>query len=169
MNVVRDEWEHYLFEEGKDYSFDEAKNKAREALGFLSSNKARVSEKMLFNPEQHEKDFRLSTNEKYTYIQRYHREGYALDDCIKIVTVMDILYHFFDINVEKAFEMALYAADNHLTLGQTIKDLLKVDFYEVSEYVDTVLPRIANYFLKRALECSEELCEMMKEVVENNN
>lgn len=165
MKKIRDEWEHYLFEEGKDYSLDEAKNKAREALGFLADKHVRITEDMLLNQGQYEKDFRLSENEKRIYAQKYHLEGYALKDCNVIVNAMDALYHLFDISTGTAFELALYTADNHLTLTQMIREKLNVDFDEIGEYIDTVLPRIANYFLKRTLECGSEFREMMKEVV----
>ena len=60
--------------------------------------------------------------------------------------------------------MTKYAANNRLTITQTVKDKLHVDFEEIGEYIDTVLPEILKYFLNRTIEYGKELNEMISEV-----
>ncbi len=159
--TIREEWKQYLFEEGKDYTLEEAIEKAKEAILYLKNKGVRVTENMLFNQEQHEKDFRLSELEIQEYIQKFCKEGYAVKDCTTIVKVMDVIYHMFDIDKNKAYEMALYAANNNLTVTKTIKDKMGVNFDEIDEYMNIVLLEIKNYFLERTLECGKELMEML--------
>ena len=78
---------------------------------------------------------------------------------------MDVIYHTFDVTEDKAFEMAKYAANNRLTLVQTIKDKLYVDFEEMEEFTNTVFSEIVNYFLSRTVKCGEDLIEIINEIL----
>jgi len=161
---LRAEWKEYLFEEGKDYTLEEAIEKFVTVVMFLKDKGVRVTEQMFLDMPQFDKEFRLSDVDKATYIKIFSAEGYAPDDSAKIVKVMDVIYHTFDVSMNKAYEMIKYAANNRLTITQTVKDKLNVDFEEIGEYIDTVLPEILKYFLNRTLEYGRELNEMINEV-----
>lgn len=162
---VRKEWKQYVFEEGKDYSFEEEIGKFKNAVTFLKNKCVRVSEQMFLDQEQYESDFHLSEMEKAKYIQTFNKEGYATHDCVTIVNVMDVIYHAFDISKDKAFEIAEYAANNHLALTKAIQEKLGVDFDEVNEFIDIVLSEILKFFLSKTLESREELEKIVKEAL----
>lgn len=162
---VRKEWEQYLFEAGKDYTLEEAKGKAINATMFLKNKGMRISENLFLNHEQYGLDYRLSETEKVAYARKFNEEGYAPDDCETIVKVMDAIYHAFDITKDKAYEVSLYAANNHLTLTQAIFDKFNVDFNEVEEFIDTVLPEILKYFVGRTRKYGKELAAIIDEVI----
>lgn len=163
--TAREEWKHYLFEEGKDYTLDEAIEKFVEALGFLKSNSMRISVDMLLESENYDLEFRLSDEEKAEYIQKFNKVGYALADCETIVKVMDCMYHTFEISKEDAFEMAKYAAENQLTITQTVNEKLKADLKAVGEFTDTVLAELLNYFKNRTAQYGNELIETINEAM----
>lgn len=163
--TVREEWKHYLFEKGKDYTLDEAIEKFVEALGFLKSNSMRISVDMLLGSENYDLEFRLSDEEKAEYIQKFSKVGYALADCETVVKVMDCIYHTFEISKEDAFEIANYAAENQLTITQTVNDKLKADFKAVGEFIDTVLPELLNYFKSRTMQCGKDLIGIINEAM----
>lgn len=162
---VRKEWEQYLFEVGKDYTLEEAKGKVINATMFLKNKGIRISENLFLHPKQYGLDCRLSEAEKATYARKFNEEGYAPDDCETIVKVMDAIYHAFDITKDKAYEVSLYTADNHLTLTQAIFDKFNVDFSEIGEFIDTVLPEILKYFVGRTKKYGKELDAIIDEVL----
>ena len=163
-NVIREEWKQFLFVEGKEYTVEEAVGQFGRAIKFLKEKGVRVTEQMLLNMAQFDKEFRLSDTEKLTYTKIFCDEGYSFDDSAKIVKVMDVIYHTFNVSMDKVYEMTKYAANNRLTITQTVKDKLYVDFEEIGEYIDTVLPEILKYFLNRTIEYGKELNEMISEV-----
>ena len=162
---IRTEWKKYLFEERKDYTLEEAIEKFMVALDFLKSNSMRVSVDMILGNENYDLEFRFSDDEKTQYIQGFSVEGYALRDCEAIVKVMDCMYHTFEVSKEEAFEMAKYAAENHLTITQTVSDKLKADFKAVIEFIDTVLPELLNYFKCRTIQYGKDLIEIINEAM----
>ena len=159
---VRKEWKQYVFEKGKDYSFEDAIEKLKNAIMFLKNK--RVRENMFLDKDQFESNFHLSELEKIKYIQIFNKEGYTTNDCVTIVNIMDAIYHTFDISKDKAYEIAEYAANNHLTLTKTVQDKLDVDFDEVKEFIDIVLSGLKS-FLSKTLESGKELEEVVKEVL----
>ena len=163
--TVRKEWEQYLFEAGKDYTLEEAIGKAINAIMFLKNKGIRISENLFLNSDQYGLDYRLSESEKAVYAQKFSEEGYATQDCAIIVKVMDVIYHTFDITTDKAYEVAQYAADNNLTLIQTIRDSFNVDFKEIEEFMDSVLPEILKYFIGRTKRYGKELKVIIDEVL----
>lgn len=162
---VRKEWKQYLFEEGKEYTLEEAIQKVKDAVMFLKSRNMRISENMFLDAKKYELEFRLSEESKNKYIKEFLEEGYTKESSITIVKVMDVIYHTFDVTEDKAFEMAKYAANNRLTLVQTIKDKLYVDFEEMEEFTNTVFSEIVNYFLSRTVKCGEDLIEIINEIL----
>ncbi len=164
-NKLRTEWEQYVFEAGKDYTFEEAIGKVSNALKHLKDMGVRVTEDMLLNNEKFEIDFHLLDEEKERYIQMFNGQGYAVKDCTTIVKVMDAMYHMFDVTTDEAYEMASYAADNHLTLTQTIKDKLKVDIDEVEEFINIVLSNILEFFKGKSIEVGKELSELIADML----
>lgn len=162
---VRTEWKKYLFEEEKDYTLEEAIEKFVVALEFLKSNSMRISTDMILGVDNYDLEFRLTEEEKNEYIHKFNEEGYALTDCSTIVKVMDCMYHTFEISKEDAFEMTKYAAENQLTITQTVNDKLKSDFKAVKEFVDTVLWNVLEYFRSRTLQYGKELLELINESV----
>lgn len=158
---VREEWKQYLFDEGKDYTFDEAIEKVLNAIKFLKKNGVRVTANMLLDEKKADSEFHLSEMEKAGYIQAFSNMGYAISDCKTIVKVIDVIYHWFDVTKIKAYEMAEYAANNRLTVTQTIKDNLNVDFDEIVEFVDTVLEEMLVYTKAKTVECGKEFAEMI--------
>lgn len=163
--TVREEWKHYLFEEGKDYTLEEAIEKFMVALGFLKENSMRVSADMILGSENYDLEFRLSSDEKVDYIQAFNKDGYALKDCETIVSVMDSMYHTFEISKKDAFEMAKYAAENQLTITQTVNEKLKADFKVVGEFIDTVLVELLNYFKYRTMQYGKDLIGIINEAM----
>lgn len=155
-NKVRKEWEQYVFEDGKECTLEEAVKKAVNAFSFLKDKSARIDINMVLNPEKFEKDFHLSEMEQAKYIQKFNHLGYATHDCATIVKVMDAIYYMFDITKEKAFEMAEYAARNRLTITQTVKDKLSVDFNELVEFEDIVLSGIYDHFAENKVKYDME-------------
>lgn len=158
---VREDWKQYLFEEGKDYTFDEAIEKVLNAIKFLKKNGVRVTANMLLDEKKADSEFHLSEMEKAGYIQAFSNMGYSISDCETIVNVIDVIYHWFDVTKIKAYEMAEYAANNRLTVTQTIKDKLNVDFDEIVEFVDTVLEEMLVYTKAKTVECGKEFAEMI--------
>ena len=79
--------------------------------------------------------------------------------------LLHAIYHAFDITKDKAYEVSLYAADNHLILTQAIFDKFNVDFNEVEEFIDTVLPEILKYFVGRTKKYGKELAVIIDEVL----
>lgn len=163
--AVRAEWTCYLFEEGGDYTLEEAIEKFMVALGFLKDNSMRVSVDMILESKNYDLEFRLLEEEKTEYIQKFNREGYASADCETIVKVMDCMYHTFEVSKEEAFEMAKYGAENQLTITQVVSDKLKADFNAVGEFIDTVLPELLNYFKRRAMQYDKDLVEIINEAM----
>lgn len=165
--TVRKEWEQYLFEGGRDYSLEETMEKAVKAIMFLKAKRIRVTPNMILDSKKYDLDFRLSESEKASYIQEFNREGYQIDDCATIVNVMDVIYHTFDVAKDDAFEMAKYAANNHLTVTKTIYDKLNVDFNETVEFINTVLPRLLDYFVKKTVKHGIELMDFINGVFDS--
>ena len=163
-NVSREKWKQFLFEEGKEYTLEEAIEHFVRTVMVLKDRGVRVTEQAFLDMQQFDKAFRLVEEERERYIKKFCVEGYASEDSAKIVTVMDVMYHTFDISVDKAYELAKYAANNRLTLTQTVKDKLNVDFEEIREFINTVLPENLEYFRNRTLEYGKELNEMIDEV-----
>lgn len=163
--TVREEWKHYLFEEGDDYTLEETIEKFMVALGFLKDNSMRVSVDMILGSENYDLEFRLSEEEKAEYIQKFNKKGYALSDCEIIVKVMDNMYHTFVVSKEEAFEMAKHGAENQLTITQIVSDKLKVDFGAVGEFIDTVLPELLNYFKSRTMQYGKDLIGIINEAM----
>lgn len=163
--TVREEWKHYLFEEGGDYTLEEAIEKFMAALGFLKDNSMRVSVDMILGSENYDLEFRLTEKEKAEYIQKFNKEGYALSNSEIIVKVMDSMYHTFEVSKEEAFEMAKHGAENQLTITQIVSDKLKVDFEAVGEFIDTVLPELLNYFKYRTKQYGKDLIGIINEAM----
>ena len=163
--TVRKEWEQYLFEAGKDYTLEEAISKAINATMFLKNKGIRITKNMFLDSEQYGLDFRLSESEKTAYAQKFNEEGYAPHHCEAIVKVMDVIYHTFDITMDKAYEVTQYTTDNHLTLTQAIFDKFNVDFNEIEEFINTVLPEILQYFINKTVKYGRELNEIINEVI----
>lgn len=159
--TVRETWKQYLFEDGKDYTFDETIEKILNAIKFLQKKCVRVTANMLLDDNKADSEFHLSDIEKAGYIQAFSNMGYAISDCETIVKVIDVIYHWFDVTKIKAYEMAEYAANNRLTVTQTIKDKLNVDFDEIVEFVDTVLEEMLVYTKAKSVECGKEFAEMI--------
>lgn len=164
-NKVRTQWEQYVFEVGKDYTYEESFEKVVNALKYLKDKGVRVTEDMLLNNEKFESDFHLSDEEIARYIYMLISTEYTTKDGATIIKVMDAMYHMFDITTDEAYEMASYAADNHLTLTQTIKDKLKVDIDEVEEFINTVLSNILEFFKGKSIEVGKELSELIADML----
>ena len=165
--TVRTEWKQYLFDEGKDYTLNEAIQKVTDAVMFLKSKNMRITENLFVDTAKFDAEFRLSESKKDEYIQIFMNEGYAKEDCKTIVKVMDAIYHTFDITENRAFEVTKYAANNRLTLTQAVKDKLNVDFREMGEFVDTVLPKLLDYFVSKTVKYGKELLEIIKDVLDS--
>lgn len=116
---------------------------------------------MFLDIKRADEEFHLSKMEKAGYIQNFNNMGFAVPDCETIVKVIDVIYHWFDVSKEKAYEMAEYAANNQLTLTQTISDKLNVDFDEVIEFSDTVLEEMFIYLKVKTGEYRKEFSEMV--------
>lgn len=164
-NAIREEWKQFLFEEGKEYTLEEAIEHFVRAVTFLKGKGVRVTEQLLLDATQFDREFRLTDEEKETYIKLFCAEGYASEDSAKIVMVMDVIYHTFDVSMDMAYEITKYAANNRLTITQTVKDKLNVNFDEIGEFIDTVLPEILKYFLDRTIKYGKELKEMIHEAL----
>lgn len=102
---------------------------------------------------------------KETYAQKFNEEGYATHDCSTIVKVMDAIYHAFNITMDEAYVVTQYAVDNHLTLTQAILDRFNVNFNEIEEFIDTVLPEIVKYFESRTKKYGKELAAIVDQVL----
>lgn len=159
--TVRKEWEQYLFEEGKEYTFEEVIQKIADVVTFLKEKNARVTANMFLNSNAADLEYHLSEAEKEKYIQLFNEKGYAISDCETIVKVIDAIYHGFDITVEKAYEMAEYTVEKHLTVTQMLKNILQVDLDEVKEFADTVLEEMLVYTKAKTVECGKEFAEMI--------
>ena len=119
--TVRTEWKQYLFDEGKDYTLNEAIQKVTDAVMFLKSKNMRINENLFVDTAKFDAEFRLSESKKDEYIQIFMNEGYAKEDCKTIVKVMDAIYHTFDITENRAFEVTKYAANNRLNLHRLLR------------------------------------------------
>lgn len=51
--------------------------------------------------------------------------------------------------------------------GNAVKDKLNVDFREMGEFVDTVLPKLLDYFLSKTVKCGKELIEIIKDILDS--
>lgn len=161
--VIREDWKTYLIEE-KDYTEQEIIEKAVEFLSFFIEHKMRVDSKMFLNPIEYSVQSHLSDLIKEKYILRFTKRGFAPKDAIIIVKCMDAIYHCFDLSFKEAEEVTSYAADNHLTITQAIKDKLNVDFNEVNEFLDTVYPLFIDGCIKRCLQYGYDIVKLINDL-----
>lgn len=160
---MKNEWKHYIFDETKDYTFEEAIEKALEAFNYLVAHKIRVNIDMIIDKGSFEKEHHMSEEQKRKYVKNFACKGYTLDSCTKIINCMDVIYHMFNISISDAELIADYAAQNKYTLTKALKDKLYVDLDEVSEFIDNVFGNIATYFMLKTLQSGMELIELLKD------
>ncbi|MBU5479351.1 hypothetical protein KQI69_09050 [Eubacterium sp. MSJ-13] len=108
---VKEEWQQYLLDEKKEYTEEQLIEKFKCAVNYLKEKHMRMDQEMFTNPDNVDKKYNLSEKDKQDYGKAFQKEGYALQDCKKIMCVMDAVYHVLDISKEDARQFTLYIAE----------------------------------------------------------
>lgn len=148
---VRPEWQHYLFEDEKDYSEKEIIDKLTDVFSFFTSRKMRVNFILCNNINESKGKTHLSYIDKIKYVKRFEQRGVSADDCHTVVKIMDFIYQNFELSKDEAEDITNYGVRNRLTLPRLIKDKLGVDYNEVSDYIDEVLQNVLEYSILKSV------------------
>ena len=154
---VKEEWKQYLLDENQEYTMDQLSEKFRMAVNYLQSKHIRLNEQMLMNLKVVESQLHLSEQDREQYAAQFQKEGYLPQDSMKMVEVMDALYHLLDISKDEAVQLTLYIAENHLTLAEAIEIKYGFSLDECNDFLEIVLAPYVTYCGKKALQGIREL------------
>ena len=133
---VKEEWKQYLLDENQEYTMDQLSEKFRMAVNYLQSKHIRLNEQMLMNLKVVESQLHLSEQDREQYAAQFQKEGYLPQDSMKMVEVMDALYHLLDISKDEAVQLTLYIAENHYTLTEAIEIKYPISLHECNDFLE---------------------------------
>lgn len=169
---VKEEWKQYSLEEGKEYTIEQLVEKFKYAVSYLKAKHVRIDYEMCAFPNRVNEKYHLSERDKQDYEKAFQNEGYAPQDCKKIVCVMDAVYHILDISKEEAGQFTLYVAEKHLTLTDALKKKYGLSVSECEEYMNTILMPYVDCCREKVFQSGKELMDVLLMVFdskEDNN
>ena len=172
---IKEEWQEYALDSSKEYPYEEIIEKFKYALSYLQERHMKIDFEIprifmgIIDIGAIEDKYTLSEDEKIFYAKEFEKEGYASEDCQKIVQVMQAVYRLLNISKEEARDFTLYIAENNLKLTDAVKQRYGFSMSEAEEYIDEILVPYANYGLIHAAKLGENFINIILESLSEIN